>query len=77
MDHDPLFPHHKQIFEAVLKCLMEENEEIQDAAFSALKNVVSYLDITFINLSFLLLFEITFVFVLSRTVDIPQLMFCS
>ncbi|KAK6104161.1 FAT domain family protein [Brugia pahangi] len=41
MDHDPLFPHHKQIFEAVLKCLMEENEEIQDAAFSALKNALN------------------------------------
>uniref|UniRef100_A0A0R3RGM5 Non-specific serine/threonine protein kinase n=1 Tax=Elaeophora elaphi TaxID=1147741 RepID=A0A0R3RGM5_9BILA len=41
MDYDPLFPHHKQIFEAVLKCLTEENEEIQDAAFSALKEALS------------------------------------
>ncbi|CAG9537664.1 unnamed protein product [Cercopithifilaria johnstoni] len=41
MDHDPLFPHHKQIFEAILKCLTEENEEIQDAAFSALKEALS------------------------------------
>ncbi|KAL3994636.1 FAT domain family protein [Acanthocheilonema viteae] len=44
MDHDPLFPHHKQIFEAILKCLMEENEEIQDAAFGALKEVALSLD---------------------------------
>ncbi|EJD75551.1 FAT domain-containing protein [Loa loa] len=41
VDHDPLFPHHRQIFEAVLKCLMEENEAIQDAAFSALKEALS------------------------------------
>lgn len=40
VDHDPLFPHHEQIFEAVLKCLVEENEEIQSSAFSALKEVV-------------------------------------
>ncbi|VDK69125.1 unnamed protein product, partial [Onchocerca ochengi] len=41
VDHDPLFPHHKQIFEAVLKCLVEENEEIQSSAFSALKEALS------------------------------------
>ncbi|KAM3719228.1 Transformation/transcription domain-associated protein [Dirofilaria immitis] len=40
IDHDPLFPHHKQIFEAILKCLMEENEDIQSVAFSALKEAL-------------------------------------
>lgn len=46
VDHDPLFPHHKRIFEAILKCLTEENEEIQDTAFSALKEVVFYLNLS-------------------------------
>ncbi|VDK71443.1 unnamed protein product [Litomosoides sigmodontis] len=41
VDNDPLFPYHKRIFEAILKCLVEENEEIQDTAFSALKEALS------------------------------------
>lgn len=74
VDHDPLFPHHKRIFEAVLKCLMEENDEIQYAAFCALKEVFN-LNLYLSSNSFFWV-ELGF-FALDRTVNFHICIVCN